>query len=245
MNYQPLAEAKRDILEIGRRMYDKNFVASNDGNISCRIGEDAVLSTPTGVSKGFMTEDMLIVSDRKGNVLEKSAYGISSEIKMHLRAYEENDKIMAVTHAHPPIATSFAIAGLPLESAILPEGVVQLGTVPIAKYATPGTGEVPDSIAPFCAYYNAVLLANHGALTWGKTLFEAYYRLESLEYYAQVTMYTQFILKNANLLSGKQVDALIRTREQLGIAGGGVPGFVSEETNDRDVLPKSGRIDNG
>lgn len=107
MNYQPLAEAKRDILEIGRRMYDKNFVASNDGNISCRIGEDAVLSTPTGVSKGFMTEDMLIVSDRKGNVLEKSAYGISSEIKMHLRAYEENDKIMAVTHAHPPIATSF------------------------------------------------------------------------------------------------------------------------------------------
>ncbi len=245
MKYPPLEEAKRDILEIGRRMYQKGFVASNDGNISCRLGKGAVLSTPTGVSKGFMTEDMLIVSNMEGELLEESRYRTSSEIRMHLRAYEENPQIMAVTHAHPPISTSFAIAGLPLESAILPEGVVQLGTVPVAKYATPGTSEVPDSIAPFCAHYNAVLLANHGALTWGKSLFEAYYRLESLEYYAQVTMYTQFILKNANVLSGKQVDALIQTREKLGIAGGGMPGFVREETNDRDVLPRSGPIDEG
>lgn len=142
---------------------------------------------------------------------------------MHLRVYEENPEVMAVTHAHPPIATSFAIAGINLDKAILPEAVVNLGKVMVAPYATPGTKEVPDSITPYCKDYNAVLLANHGALTWGRDIFEAYYRLESLEYYATVTMHTGSVIGKANLLTQNQVSELLNIRESLGIKGGGIP----------------------
>lgn len=131
---------------------------------------------------------------------------------MHLRVYRENPKVRAVVHAHPPIATSFAIAGLPLHNPILAEAVVQLGEIPVAPYATPGTQEVPDSIAPFCKTHNGVLLANHGALTWGETVMQAYYRMESLEYYAKVTMYTESVIGRANELSCGQVDRLMDIR---------------------------------
>ena len=138
---------------------------------------------------------------------------------------------MAVTHAHPPVATSFAIAGLQLDRAILPEAVVNLGSVPIAPYATPGTQDVPDSIAPYCRTHNALLLANHGALTWGKEVFEAYYRLESLEHYATVMMYTGNIIGKANELSCSQVSQLVQIREKLGINSGGLPQCSTAETN--------------
>ncbi len=236
--FPSVLEAKEQILEVGRRMYQRAYVAANDGNISCRVAEDVILMTPTGVSKGFMTEDMIIKMTLEGEVLsDDSGYKPSSEGKMHIRAYRENPEIMAVTHAHPPVATSFAIAGIGLDKAILPEAVVNLGTVPIAKYANPGSQDVPDSIAPFCRDYNAVLLANHGALTWGTTLFEAFYRLESLEYYATVTMYTNNIIGQANVLSCNQVDMLLQTREKLGITAGGVPPCAVMASNERDILP--------
>lgn len=223
-------EAKKAIIEIGKRMYAKGFVASNDGNISVKVGPNAIWATPTGVSKGYMTPDMLVKLDLNGKVI----YGRnkpSSEIKMHLKVYNENSEVMAVTHAHPPVATSFAIAGIQLDRAILPEAVVNLGTVPIAPYATPSTQEVPDSIAPFCKTYNAVLLANHGALTWGRDPFEAYYRLESLEYYATVLMYTGNIIGRANELSCSQVSKLVEIREKLGISSGGMPKCALKESN--------------
>ncbi|MDL2237038.1 class II aldolase/adducin family protein [Christensenellaceae bacterium OttesenSCG-928-K19] len=239
--YPSIGEAKEQILEIGRRMYQKGFVAANDGNITCRIGEDVILTTPAGVSKGFMTDDMIIKMTMDGEVLQsEGGYKPSSEVKMHIRAYRENPDIMAVTHAHPPASTSFAIAGIALDKAILPEAVVNLGVVPIAKYANPGSEQVPESIAPFCRDYNAVLLANHGALTWGKSLFEAFYRLESLEYYATVTMYTHNLLGRANILSCGQVEQLLETRKKLGIDAGGVPPCVDAPTNARDVLPAGG-----
>lgn len=222
VQYMTDFEAKKAIIEIGKRIYQKGFVASNDGNITIKVGPDAIWSTPTGVSKGYMTEDMLVKLDLSGKVLRGSRKP-SSEVKMHLRVYNENPEVMAVTHAHPPVATSFAIAGLPLDRAILPEAVVNLGSVPIAPYATPGTQEVPDSIAPYCRSHNAVLLANHGALTWGRDAFEAYYRLESLEYYATVLMYTGNIIGKANELSCNQVSRLVEIREKLGISSGGVP----------------------
>lgn len=215
-------EAKEQILEIGRRMYAKSYVVSNDGNITCKVSPTTLWSTPTGVSKGFMTEDQLIKVDLEGRVLQGSNR-ISSELKMHLRVYKENPNIIACVHAHPPAATSFAIAGIPLDRPILPEGVVQLGIVPIAPYATPGTQEVPDSIAPYCTTHNAVLLANHGALTWGDSPMQAYMRMESLEYYAMVTMYTGNIIGKANELSCEQVDRLVETRTKLGITTGGRP----------------------
>jgi L-fuculose-phosphate aldolase len=214
-------QVKKQIIEVGRWMYNKNFVASNDGNISFKVSDTTLWATPTGVSKGFMTEEMLVKVDLDGNILNGTSKP-SSELKMHLRVYRENPKVQAVVHAHPPIATSFAIAGIPLSKAILPEAVIQLGEVPVAPYATPGTQEVPDSIAPFCKTHNGVLLANHGALTWGDNVTQAYYRMESLEYYAMVTMYTG-IIGQANELSCRQVDKLVDARTRLGITTGGRP----------------------
>lgn len=228
-------EAKKQIIAIGKRMYDKGFVASNDGNISCRVGPNTIWTTPTGVSKGFMTPDILVKMNFDGKVL-MGKLKPSSEVKMHLRVYNENPDVMAVTHAHPPVATSFAIAGISLDRAILPEAVVNLGSVPIAHYATPGSQDVPDSIAPYCNTHNAVLLANHGALSWGKDLTEAYHRLESLEYYATVLMYTGRIIGRANELSCSQVNELIDIREKLGITSGGTPPCSLKETNTTDVV---------
>jgi L-fuculose-phosphate aldolase len=214
--------AKKMICEIGKRMYDRNFVASNDGNISVRVGKNAFICTPTGVSKGFMTPDMLVKVNLKGDRIA-GRLKPSSEMKMHLRVYEENEEVMAVTHAHPPVATSFSIAGIELNRPLLSEAVVLLGRVPIAPYATPGTQEVPDSIAPFCKDHNAVLLANHGALTWGKSLEEAYHRLETLEHYATILMYTSRVIGETNELNCDQVGTLINLREKMGIKTGGVP----------------------
>lgn len=215
-------EAKKMICEIGKRVYDRGYVAANDGNISVKVGPNAIWCTPTGVSKGFMTPDMLVKIDLKGNVISGKNKP-SSEVKMHLRVYNENPEINAVVHAHPAVATSFAIAGIHLDKALLPEAVVNLGNVPVAPYATPGTQEVPDSIAPYCKDFNAVLLANHGALTWGSDLIEAYFRMESLEHYATILMYTGRIIKQSNELNCSQVDELIKLREKMGIKAGGVP----------------------
>jgi len=217
-------------------MYQKNFVAANDGNISCKISEDVILITPAGVSKGFMTEDMLVKIRLDGVVLSQSSWEPSSEVKMHLRLYNENTDIMGVTHAHPPVSTSFAIAGICLDKAIYPEALVNLGVVPCIHYETPGSQGVPDSIAPYCKGYNALLLANHGALTWGRSLMEAFFRLESLEHYAMILMYTSNVICKANILSRDQVDELLKIREKLGGAAGGVPTCAAFPSNLNDVV---------
>lgn len=220
--YYSDVEAKELICEIGKRVYNKGFVAANDGNISVKVGPNTIWTTPTGVSKGFMTPDMLVKMDLSGEILVGKLKP-SSEIKMHLRVYKENPSVSAVVHAHPPVATSFAIAGIALEKPVSPEAIVLLGRVPVAKYATPGTEEVPESIAPYCKDHNAVLLANHGALTWGSDLIEAYYRMESLEHYALMLMYSTKIINNANELSCSQISDLIDIRTKMGIDSGGVP----------------------
>ena len=234
--------AARDILEIGRRMYESGFVAANDGNISCKIASDVVLATPTGVSKGFMDENMLVEMSTGGEILKKGELAPSSEIKMHLRVYKENPDVNAVTHAHPITATSFAIAGISLDEPILTETLMSLGSVPVAAYATPGTQEVPDSIAPFCRGYNAVMLANHGVLTWGESLIKAYYRLESVEYYAKIILNTVNIIGKAVRLSDEQIKPLMEIRKKLGVAGGGMPAYVAEAKNTAHVLPREGEL---
>jgi len=229
-------EAKKLIVEIGRRMYAKNFVAANDGNISCKVDDDILWTTPTGVSKGFMAEEDMVKMRLDGTVLSQGERGASSEVKMHLRIYVENPGAMAVCHAHPPISTSFAIAGIGLDKAIYPEALVNLGTVPCVHYEAPGSQGIPDSIAPYARDYNALLLANHGAVTWGSSLMEAWYRLESTEHYAMIMMYTGNIIGKANVLSCKQVDELLEIRAKLGIASGGVPPCAARPTNTQDVL---------
>ena len=225
-------EAKREILEVGRRMYAKNFVASNDGNISYKVSDKTLWCTPTGVSKGYMTDEMLVLMDLDGNVL-RGSWKPSSEMKMHLRVYKENPSVKAVVHAHPPVSTSFAIAGIPLNRAILTEAVMGIGEIPIAPYAMPGTQEVPDSIAPFVTTHNGCLLANHGALTWGSSCMEAWMRMESVEYYATVSMYTSNIIGQANELTCEQVDRLIERRTNSGITTGGRP--TCRDCRDKDT----------
>lgn len=215
-------EAKKMIVEVGKRMYDRNFVASNDGNISCKVSDDTLWATPTGVSKGFMTEDMMVKTDLDGNILEGTCKP-SSELKMHLRVYKENPNVKGVVHAHPLCATSFAIANKPLDYPILPEGIVQLGVVPCGKFAMPGSSDVPESIAPFCKDYNACLLGNHGAVTWGDNVMQAYMRMESLEYYAKIILLNKYVLKEANVLKQSEIDELIEIRTASGSLAGGRP----------------------
>ena len=229
-------EAKKLIVEIGRRMYQKNFVAANDGNISCKVDDDIIWTTPTGVSKGFMSEDMMVKMRLDGTVLSQGERGPSSEVKMHLRIYNENPEVRGVCHTHPPISTSFAIAGIGLDKAIYPEALVNLGTVPCVHYEAPGSQGIPDSIAPYCRDYNALLLANHGAVAWGGSLMEAWYRLESTEHYAMVIMYTGNIIGKANVLSCEQVGELIEIRKKMGITSGGIPPCTAKATNTVDVV---------
>src|SRR6056297_3444653 len=193
MNYPNIFKAKEMICEIGKRMYHREYVAANDGNISLKVEENKIISTPTGVSKGFMTKEMISELDLEGNW---NGVGMkpTSEMKMHLRVYKENKDIGAVVHAHPPVATAFSVANIELTKPILIENVLLLGPIHIAPYAKPGTKEVPESIAPYCKKYNGVLLANHGALTWGEDIMEAYHRLESMEHYAKILMYSNKIL---------------------------------------------------
>ena len=171
--YPTDAQAKADILAAGRKIYQRGLVAANDGNLSVRVGENALWVTPTGVCKGDMTEDMLVKMTLDGTVLEGTRKP-SSEAKMHLRIYQENPTVRAVVHAHPPVATTFAAAGIPLDKPVLQEAVVQLGTVPVA---------------PFCRDYRALLLEYHGAVTWGTSMEQAHYRLECLEQVATVTLH--------------------------------------------------------
>jgi L-fuculose-phosphate aldolase len=222
--FSPLPEEqiKEEILDIGRRMYRKGFVASNAGNISVRAGEDAVWTTPSGVSKGYMTADMLVKTDLAGKILQGDCRP-SSELAMHLRIYGENPALGAVVHAHPPISGVFAAAGIPLDKALLQESVVQLGVVPIAPYALPGTEAVARGAAACCTEFNAVLLAHHGAVTWGHNLLQAYYRMEEVEYFAKTMLYARLLGTESNLLTEKQIDDLLEQREKWGIDTGGRP----------------------
>lgn len=222
MKYISEKEAKRAIIDIGQRMYVRGFVAANDGNISVKTADNEVWATPTGVSKGYMKKKMLVKVDLDGNVLE-GTYRPSSELKMHLRAYRENETLKSVCHAHPPICTCFAVAGIPLDSPILAEAVITLGDVPVAPYAELGTEAVPEAIAPYCHTHNGVLLANHGAVTWAEEPYAAYYRLESMEYYAKILLITDKLIGKQQQLSDEQIERLITMREKFGVKQGGVP----------------------
>jgi len=212
-------EIKKQICEIGKRIYDKDFIAANDGNISVKITSNEFLCTPTGVSKGFMTPDMICKVDAKSNVLQsKGSYRPSSEIKMHLRVYKERPDVNSVVHAHPPYATSYAIVGTPLTEPIMPEAVIILGCVPIAAYGTPSTDEIPNNVAKYLQHYDAVLLENHGALSYAGDLLSAYHKMESLEFYAKLLFISNQIGKPQQL-DKQQVSRLYDLRKEMGLPG--------------------------
>jgi len=212
-------EIKQLMCDIGRRVYDRRMVASNDGNFSVKLNENEFLCTPTGVSKGFMTPEYICKVDAKGNVIEANpGFKPSSEVKMHMRIYEKRPDVNAVVHAHPIYATAFAIAGIPLEEPIMPEAVLFLGSVPLAKYGTPSTMEIPDAIEEYLPYVDQVLLENHGALAWGTDILSAYHKLESVEFYAEL-LYRSKMLGGPQLLNEEQVERLYEIRRQMNLPG--------------------------
>lgn len=212
----PDASLRHDIVEIGRRLYARGYVASNDGNISVRLDASRLLMTPAGVSKGFMTPDMMVVTDFEGRTIE-GAGRPSTEIQMHLAAYRERPDVQAVVHAHPPLATGFAVAGIALDRAVLAEVVTTLGSIPIAEYGTPSTKELPAAVAKFVRAHDGMLLANHGALALGKDLFSAYYKMETIEHAAHITLVAR-LLGREHLLSRDEVRRLQDLRGNYGIA---------------------------
>ena len=183
-----VAEAREDVCAVGRLLYERGYVASNDGNISVRCGEDEVLITPSGVSKGRMEPRMLVRCDLSGRPLtcDESGRFPSSEIKMHLEVYRARPEVRAVVHAHPVFATAFAILRKDLDEAYLPELVLNFGKIPVAPFAMLSTDEVPLSIRPYLADYNGLLLANHGALAWGKDVWAAFDLMETIEHSAKI-----------------------------------------------------------
>lgn len=207
---------RADVVEIGRRMYARGYTASNDGNISVRLGSDRLLMTPKSVCKGFMTPDMMCVTDLEGRKIQGDR-DPSSEMLMHLEVYRQRPDVQAVVHAHPPIATGFAVAGIPLDRAVLAEVLTTLGSVPIAEYATPSTKELPEAVRKYIRAHDGMLLANHGALTVGSDLYSAYFKMETVEHFAKISLVAR-LLGRENLISREEVMRLQELRGTYGIA---------------------------
>lgn len=187
-------EAERALMcAVGKLLYDRGYVAANDGNLSMKTAPDRLLVTPSGVSKGRLTPDMLLVTDLEGNVLEGNRHP-SSETKMHLAVYRGRPDVGAVVHAHPPVSTAFAVCRRGMETPYLSELVTGLVAVPCTpSFAMLSTDEVPRSVEPYLADHCAVLLANHGALTWGEDLWEAFDRMETVEHTAKILLNAQML----------------------------------------------------
>jgi len=205
------------ICEIGSRVWQRGMASANSGNISARLDADTVLITPTLVSKGFMRPEQLLATNLDGEVLRGEGFP-TSETPMHLRLYRERSDIGGVVHAHPPLATSFAVAGKALDLHLIPEAVIFLGEVPLVPFQPPGSPELAEAIVPYLEEYDAVLMENHGVICWGSDVEQAYHRLETVEFCAQVTLTAQF-LGGARELPREPLENLLKVRKMM--KGGG------------------------
>ncbi len=210
-------ELRELIVEIGKRVWQRGMASANSGNISARLDGDTVIITPTLVSKGFMLPRQLLAVNLEGEVLRGEGYP-TTETPMHLRLYREREDIGGVVHAHPPVATAFAVAGKPLDLHLIPEAVIFLGEVPLVPFHPPGSPELAEAIVPYLADYDAVLLENHGVLCWGSDVEQAYHRLETVEFCAQVT-FTSQQLGGARELPAGPLENLLSLRRMMKSGG--------------------------
>ena len=229
MKYQ---EIKEQICDVCHKMWQLGWVAANDGNVSVRLEDGRILATPTGMSKSFITPEKLVLLDKEGNVLEAAdglrpsseikmhlrCYRPSSEIKMHLKCYEKRDDVMSVIHAHPPGATGFAVAHKAMDMYNMIEDVAVIGAVPLTPYGTPSTIEVPNAIEPYLDEHDVMLLENHGALAVGSDVITAFYRMESLELWAKITI-NAVILGGSHDISRENIQKLIDLRGYYRVTG--------------------------
>ena len=225
-------EVKAQICDVCHKMWQLGWVAANDGNVSVKMPDGTYWITPSGISKSFITPDKLIRVDKDMNVVEGPAgYKPSSEMKMHMRCYKERPDVGAVVHAHPPTATGFAVAGKPLDEYSMIETVIAIGSIPVTPYGTPSTYEVPDNIAPYLPEHDVLLLENHGALTVGCDLITAYYRMETLELYAKISL-TAHLLGGAKEIEKPQINKLIDLRKNYYKVTGRHPGYKKYSKKD-------------
>lgn len=216
---QNIEEIKLQICDVCHKMWQLGWVAANDGNVSARLEDGRVIATPTGISKSFITPEKLVVLDMDGNILEANeGYRPSSEIKMHLKCYEKREDVFSVIHAHPPGATGFAVAHKPMDMYNMIEDVAAIGAVPLTPYGTPSTAEVPAAIEPYLEDHDVMLLTNHGALAVGSDVLTAFYRMESLELWAKITI-NAVILGGSCDISDENVQKLIDLRGYYRITG--------------------------
>ena len=220
-------ELRCDIVEVGRRLYARGLIGGNEGNISVRRG-DALLVTPAGVCKGFLTPDMIVRTDLEGRA--QGGGRASTEVLMHTAVYRRRADVRAVVHAHPPTATGFAAAGIPLDRPLIAEAVVTLGAVPIIPYGQPSTTDLARNVGDAICTAHALLMANHGAITVGDTLARAWERMETVEQLAKVALVTR-ILGQDRLLPGAAIEGLLAARTESGYPppscapGSDVPAF--------------------
>ncbi len=217
-------EHREDICEIGRLVYQKGWVAANDGNITIRLDQERILATPTGVSKGMMHPDDLIIVDMQGNKISGRKER-TSEIAMHTTVYGLRPDIRSVVHAHPPVSTGFAAAGRPLNLALLPEVIIGLGCVPLAAYGLPGTPALTEPMLPLIPKYDAIMMGNHGSVCYGEDVYKAFFRMETLEHFARISLVAE-LLGGPTVLPRLEVDKLLDSRTRYGVKSrsGGEPG---------------------
>jgi len=216
------AQHGRDICVAGRWLYEREYIVACEGNLSVRLADGRILTTPTGMNKGMLSPEDLVTTDIEGRQLS-GGRKVSSELAMHLLFYKMRPDVNAICHAHPPTATGFAVAGRALNKALLPEVIVGLGQVPLVQYATPGTPELGGALEPFVPHYDALLLANHGAVTCGPDLLTAFYRMETIEHCARITLAAE-LAGEPVLLSGREVAKLMAARPRYFVSpppGGG------------------------
>jgi len=233
-------QLREEIVEIGKLIYQKGWVAANDGNITIRLGDDRLLCTPTGVSKGMMKPEDMIICDMQGNKLEGNRER-TSEIAMHLTIYNLRPDIRSVVHAHPPTATGFAAAGRALNLALLPEVVICLGSIPLAEYGLPGTPALTEGMLPYIPKYDALLMGNHGCVCYGTDVLNAFFRMETVEHFAKITLVAE-LLGGAKVLPRVEVQKLFDARGRYGVNAAsriepGAP-IVAE-----DLTPRSEKLE--
>lgn len=214
-----LSEIKDQICDVCHKMWQLGWVAANDGNVSARLEDGTFLATPTGMSKSFITPEKLVRISASGEIIEAlPGYRPSSEMKMHLRCYQKRDDVWSVIHAHPPGATGFAVAHKAMDMYNMIEDVAVIGSVPLTPYGTPSTIEVPDAIEPYLEEHDVMLLENHGALAVGSDVITAFYRMESLELWAKITI-NAIILGGSQDISRENIQKLIDLRPFYGVTG--------------------------
>ncbi len=235
------SQRRRDVVAVGRVLYEKDLAIATDGNISVRLDDERLLTTPSGVCKGMLEADGLVVTDMAGRCL--SGGKPSSELRLHLAVYEARPDVRAVVHAHPPVATAFTVAGIGLDEPVLPEVVFTLGAIPTARYATPSSAQGPEVVRELIGDHDAILLDHHGAVTCGPDVWDAQKKMEKVEHAARTVLAARQ-LGRVRVLPPDEVQRLVGVHEQLGLpgrvarpeagqAGEPVPGRLTEEDVER------------